>query len=120
MCRDFWKKLPKCIFGCPKLYLGWKKFKKNPKTSLALNPRVGMNIGDVNQVLANSYSAGYYPIYPIPNFSIKVDNSGTSWSSILYLYIVLKHKKIIWYILQTLIKLLLSREYKQGIGDQLI
>ena len=28
MCRDFWKKLPICIFGCPKLYLGWKKFKK--------------------------------------------------------------------------------------------
>ena len=29
MCRDFWKKLPICIFGCPKLYLGWKKLKKN-------------------------------------------------------------------------------------------
>ena len=27
MYRDFWKKLPICIFGCPKLYLGWKNFK---------------------------------------------------------------------------------------------
>ena len=28
MCRDFWKKLLICIFGCPKLYLGLKKLKK--------------------------------------------------------------------------------------------
>ena len=28
ICRDFSKKLAICIFGCPKLYLGWKKLMK--------------------------------------------------------------------------------------------
>ena len=28
LCRDFWKKLLKCIFGCPKLQLGPKKLRK--------------------------------------------------------------------------------------------
>ena len=28
LCRDFWKKVLTCIFGCPKLHLGQKKLKK--------------------------------------------------------------------------------------------